>query len=96
MKVAALAALSVLIALPADAGQRQRQNGSPANACDNNGNCTALNVTTPIPNYRKHRSETQNTIATAQHQSRALDANGNTAGVVISLKTGAHARVGIA
>ena len=40
--------------------------------------------------------ETQRTIATAQHQSRALDANGNTAGAVISLKTGAHARVGIA
>ena len=39
MKVAALAALSVLIALPADAGQHQRQNNiSPT--CDNDGRCT--------------------------------------------------------
>ena len=96
MKVAALAALSVLIALPTEAGQRHRQDASPATTCDNNGHCTALNATAPMPNHRKSRLETQNTIATAQHQSRALDANGNTAGAVISLKTGAHARVGIA
>jgi hypothetical protein len=56
---------------------------------------TTLNATTPMPSHRKSRLETQNTIAVAKHQSRALDANGNTAGVVISLKTGAHARVGI-
>jgi hypothetical protein len=30
MKIAALAALSMLIALPAEAGQRHRQHGSPA------------------------------------------------------------------
>ena len=46
MKVAALAALSVLIALPAEAGQRHRQNNvSPS--CDNDGRCTTLNVTAP-------------------------------------------------
>ena len=96
MKVAALAALSVLIALPAEAGQRHRQNNSLATTCDNNGHCTTLNATAPRPSYRKSRLETQNTIATAQHPSRALDANGNkTVGVIISLKTGAHARVGI-
>ena len=39
MKVAALAALTVLIALPAEAGERQRQNNvSPS--CDNDGRCT--------------------------------------------------------
>ena len=96
MKVAALAALSVLIALPAEAGQRQRQNGSPATTCDNNGHCTTIGATAPVPSYRESRSKPQRTIATAQHQSRALDANGNTVGVVISLRTGAHARVGIA
>ncbi len=96
MKVAALAALSVLIALPAEAGQRHRQNDSSTTTCDNNGHCTTVNATAPMPSHRKSRWKTQNTMATAQHQSRALDANGNTAGVVISLKTGAHARVGIA
>lgn len=93
--LAALAALGVLIALPAEAGPRPRQNNSLAATCDNDGRCSnTLNATAPKPSSRKRR-ETQNTIAAAQHQSRTLDANGNTAGVVISLKTGAHARVGI-
>ena len=44
MKVAALAALCVLIALPAQAGQRQQQkNVSPS--CDNDGRCTTFSVT---------------------------------------------------
>ena len=80
MKVAALAALSVLIALPVEAGQRHRQNGSPATTCDNNGHCTVLDAAAPMRSHRESRLETQRTIATAQHQSRALDANGNTAG----------------
>ena len=46
MKVAALAALSVLIALPAEAGQRHRQN-SVSPSCDNDGHCTTLSVTAP-------------------------------------------------
>jgi hypothetical protein len=46
MKVAVLAVLSVLIALPAEAGQRHRQNNvSPS--CNNEGRCTTLNVTVP-------------------------------------------------
>jgi hypothetical protein len=97
MKVAALAALSVLIGLPAEAGQHHRQNGSPATTCDNDGRCTTQGATAPITSYRNSRSEPQRTTATNQHQSHALDANGNkTVGVIISLKTGAQARVGIA
>mgnify|MGYP003694378181 CR=1 FL=1 len=42
MKVAALAALGVLIVLPANAGQQQRQYASPATTCDNDGHCTTL------------------------------------------------------
>jgi len=95
MKVAALAALFVLIALPAETGQHHRQNVSPEATCDNNGHCTFLGAAAPMRRYL-NRSETKNTVATAQHPSRALDANGNTADAVISLKTGAHARVGIA
>ncbi|MGZ5172345.1 MAG: hypothetical protein ACXWCY_33455 [Burkholderiales bacterium] len=95
MKVAGLAALSVLIALPAEAGPRHRQNGSPAATCDNNGHCTTLGASAPMPSHRKSRLETQRTTATNQHRSHALDANGDMAGAVISLRTGAHARVGI-
>ena len=94
MKVATVAALSVLIMLAGDAGQSHRQNGLPMANCDNDGRCTTLNAAAQTPS--KGRSEIKRTIATAQHQSRALDANGNPAGVVISAKTGARARVGIA
>ena len=55
MKVAALAALIVLIALPAEAGQRHRQNGSPATTCDNNGHCTTFNASAPVPRLRGSR-----------------------------------------
>jgi hypothetical protein len=37
MKVAALAALNVLVVLPAEAGQRHRTNVSPKVTCDNDG-----------------------------------------------------------
>ena len=67
MKVAALAALSVLIALPAEAGQRHRQNNvSPS--CDNDGRCATLNVTAP----------TSSPIRTSERKPHhAVDANGN-------------------
>ncbi len=93
MKVAALAALIALIALPAQAGQRHHQNSLQATTCDNNGHCTTLRATAPMPSYRNRRSEIQRTMANVQRHA-TLDANGNTVGVVISHKTGAHARVG--
>jgi len=83
-------------ALPAEAGQSHRQNASPMATCDNNGHCTTLNATTPTVSHRKSQLEIRKTTAAAQHSPRALDANGNAAGVVISAKTGARARVGIA
>jgi hypothetical protein len=95
MKVAALVALVVLIALPAEAAQRHRQPASPAVACNNDGRCT-----TESPGARTRGLEgtvsSQNMVAAAPRKTRAIDANGNKAyGVVISLKTGAKARVGI-
>jgi hypothetical protein len=95
MKVAALAALSVLIVLPAEAGQRHHRVVSLAATCDNNGRCTTLTTKGPAPSFHRSRSTTQTTIATTQH-TRVVDANGNTAGVIISAKTGARARVGVA
>ena len=93
MKVAVLAALSVLIAIPlAEAAQRV-----PATTCDNDGHCATLAATRAVASPRKVRPEIKKTIATAQTQSAALDANGNaTAGVIVSSKTGARARVGVA
>jgi len=96
LKFVVLSALSVLVALPAEAGQSHRQNGAPAATCDNDGHCTTFNAAAPIPNYRTHQSGIRNTVGTNRKKPRVLDANGNAVGVVISHKTGAHARVGIA
>jgi hypothetical protein len=97
MKVAAVAALGVLIMLPGDAGEAQRQYALPmATTCDNDAHCVTLSTIAPTPGYRERRSETRKTPAAAEHRSRAIDANGNPADVVISSKTGARARVSIA
>ena len=87
MKSMVFVALSLLIALPAEAGQRHLQIGSPVSTCDNNGHCTTFNAS---------GTEIKKRTANTQNQSHALDANGNTAGVVISARTGARAHVGIA
>ena len=74
MKVAALAVLSVLIALPAEAGQRHRQsNGSPS--CNNDGRCTTLNVTAPTPGITPSSRARHTT--TSERQPHHVDANGN-------------------
>ncbi len=97
MKVAAVAALGALIILPGDGGQVRRQYALPmAATCDNDGHCVTLSTIAPTSGYRGSRSETRKTPATAQHRSRAIDANGNPANVVVSSKTGARARVGAA
>ena len=96
MKVAALAAVGAFIILPAEAVERHGENNSPAAICDSGGHCAILGAAVPVASARRNRPGTKRTIATAQHQPPTLDANGNTAGVVISGKTGAGARVGIA
>ncbi|HET7803283.1 MAG TPA: hypothetical protein VFL53_03505 [Pseudolabrys sp.] len=97
MKAAVLAALSGLIIMSAaEAGQRHRDN-LPTTACDNDGRCVTPNATAPAPDSRKSRRQAH--IASAvvtDHRSTTLDANGNTIGLVVSAKTGARARVGIA
>jgi hypothetical protein len=93
MKVAAIAALSVLIALPVEAGQRKIS--SLAATCDNDGHCTTLTTKASAPSLHRSRSKTQTTIPTNE-DTRVVDANGSAAGVIVSGKTGARARVGIA
>ncbi len=96
MKLAAIAALSVLVVIPGDTWQSRHRNGSSMAACDNNNDCATLNGTAPIPSYRENQSETETATAIARRWPRALDANGNAAGVIKSAKTGARARVGVA
>ena len=82
MKVAALAALSVLIALPAEAGQRHRQiNVSPS--CDNDGRCTTLNV---APTSNKAPGLHGRYIGTSERTPhRVVDANGNS--IMVTVQT---------
>ena len=162
MKVAALAALGVLVAFSAGAAQQQRQLVSPATTCDNDGHCktasadaasavhricpraqkTIATAVQPLPQPRPSQTDSQAQqdqlvrTAIAGHaagsaasgtnsgsaaskttaagradaadlqaqrpqpqpqpqQPHVLDANGNK-GIVISHKTGARARVGVA
>jgi len=83
MKVAALAVLSVLIAFPAEAGQRHRQNKvSPS--CDNDGRCTTLNVTAPVSS--KTPSLRGGHIRTSERNPHhSVDANGNS--IMVTVQT---------
>ena len=87
--------LSALMMLAGDAGQSHRQNDLLPGICDNNAHCTTFSTITSTPGHRESPFEVKKTT-TPQHQSHTLDANGNPAGVVISRKTNARARVGIA
>ena len=98
MKLTAFAALSALIIFPAEAAQRH---GSLATACDNDGHCTMRQLTTTATAHRnRQHAHVASAVASAgetvQKQSGALDANGNGIGVVVSGKTGARTRVGMA
>jgi hypothetical protein len=95
MRLVTLVALSILVALPADAMQHRRQHASLATACDNDGRCTTLDATAAVPS--EIGPEIKTTTSVTQHPPRVFDANGNiAAGIVMSRKTGARARVGVA
>ena len=48
MRLATIAALTVLVALPADAVQQRYQTASLAPTCDNGARCTTINAAVPI------------------------------------------------
>lgn len=73
MKAIALTAISVLIALSAEAATRDQVNGSSALTCNNDGRCTTFKVAAPTRGLRK----TGPAIKKAAAASPALDANGN-------------------
>jgi len=87
MKVAVIAVLGGLFVMSAAvAAPHHRLTALPATICDNNGHCIAADAPAPA-------SRGQYTRAAV---APAVDANGNSAGDVVSHNTGARARVGTA
>jgi hypothetical protein len=64
MKVATLVALSVLVVLPAEAGQRHRANVSHKVTCDNDGHCTTF-VAVARVGPRRSRPKIESAITAA-------------------------------
>jgi hypothetical protein len=85
VKVAAIAALNILIALSGEAVQSHRHAGSVMAACGNDGHCATLNTTAPSRNYRESKSKIKKPTAALRHPARALDANGNATAPLLSL-----------
>jgi hypothetical protein len=86
MKVAALAALSVLIALPAEAGERHRQNNASP-ICDNDGRCAALTVTAPTSS-KASSFRGRHTGTSERKPHHVVDANGNSMLVTVQTAYG--------
>ncbi|MGB6793749.1 MAG: hypothetical protein WBE53_20370 [Pseudolabrys sp.] len=82
MKVVALAVLTVLIALPAEAVQRQN-NFSPS--CNNDGRCTTFNASTAsqTPSLRGYHIRTSE-----RKPHHVVDANGNSMLVTVQTAYG--------
>jgi len=97
MRLATIAFLSLLIVLPAGATQQRYKTASLAPTCDNDGRCTTSNTVVPIGPDFIEALESKPSVEAAARRARTIDANGNNAaGTVISRKTGARARVGVA
>ena len=97
MRLATIAALTLLVALPADAVQQRYQTASLAPTCDNDARCTEVNAAVPLTPDVVNALGFKGAAAPASQPPRAFDANGNrAAGIVLSRKTGARARVGVA
>lgn len=97
MRLATIAALTLLVALPADAVQQRYQTASLAPTCDNDARCTEVNAAVPLTPDVVNALGSKGAAAPASQPPRAFDANGNrAAGIVLSRKTGARARVGVA
>lgn len=98
MRLATFAAFAALIVTSAtNAEPDHRQIGSLATTCDNDGQCSSANANVEASGTHKNRHRRVTAaVAKDAHRSVAIDANGNTAGLVISSKTRARARVGVA
>src|SRR5262249_12789283 len=92
MRLTMIAALSLLVVLPAGAVQQRYQTASLTPTCDNDGRFTRANAVVPMgPDFIEALFGGGDA-----RRPRTIDANGNNAaGTVISRKTGARARVGV-
>src|SRR5262249_27880 len=86
MKVAALAALSVLIMFPAQAGQRPQQSNVSL-PCDNDGRCTTFNVSAPTSSKRPILRG-RHTPTSKRNPHDIVDANGNSTMVTVQTAYG--------
>ena len=86
MKVAALAALSVLIMFPAQAGQRPQQSNVSL-PCDNDGRCTTFNVSAPTSS-RTPILRGRHTPTSKRNPHDIVDANGNSTMVTVQTAYG--------
>jgi len=93
MRLATIAAITVLVVLPAGAVQQRYQTASLTPTCDNDGRCTTANAVAPMGPDFIEALESKPSVEAAARRPRSLDANGNSAGgMVISRKTGACPR----
>ena len=96
MRLATIAAVTVLVVLPAGAVQQRYQTASLTPTCDNDGRCATVNSVVPLGPDFIGALESKPSVEAAARRPRTLDANGNrVAGMVMSRKTGARARVGV-
>jgi hypothetical protein len=83
MKAVAIAVLSVLTVVPAQAGERHRQSVLPANSCDNDGRCTTFSVATaPVASIRTSPRKTHTGTTAPKVTAATATAPQNTAKVV--------------
>jgi len=87
VKVVALAVLTVLIALPAEAVQRQNNFSA---SCNNDGRCTTFNASTAsqAPSLRRHLIQTSE-----RKPHHVVDANGNSLLVTVQTAYGFNIKV---
>src|SRR5690349_157597 len=89
-----LALTALVIVAPIASGREHRQANLTQTTCDNDGHCTTLKAPAARPQPRQARLSKQ---AGKDHaHAAAIDANGNTSGLIVSSRTGARARVGAA
>jgi hypothetical protein len=77
MRLATIAALSLLIVLPAGVVQQRYQTASLTPTCDNDGRCTTANAVVPMGPGFIEALESKPSVEAAARRPRILDANGN-------------------
>ena len=89
MRLATIAAITLLVVLPAGAVQQRYQTASLTPTCDNDGRCTTANAVAPMGPDFIEALESKPSVEAAARRPRSLDANGNSAGGMV----GRQARV---